>query len=355
MSGWSVDERLRAALGAGPVHCFGFSWRKRRYLQRFLGDRRVQVVQDLKSLAVDAPLLVWGALPIGNHKGPVVRVEDGFLRSVGLGADLVAPSSWVFDTRGIYFDPACPSDLETLLANAALDGPLLARADKLRNRIVESGVTKYNLAGRAWTRPSGEKQVVLVVGQVENDASVQRGCTDVRTNAAIVARARQARPEAHLVYKPHPDVVAGLRYEGDEEQQARQLADEVVLHAPIEALLNAADEVHVMTSLAGFEALLRGKRVVVHGQPFYAGWGLTEDLAPIARRSRALEIDALVAGALILYPAYLSQQTGQRIEPEQAVQELEQARARRAAEGRVQRALRAPWRRALRWANAKRE
>ena len=36
-----------------------------------------------------------------------------------------------------------------------------------------------------------------------------------------------------------------------------------------------------MTSLAGFEALLRGKPVTTHGQPFYAGWGLTEDICPV--------------------------------------------------------------------------
>jgi capsular polysaccharide export protein len=354
MTGWTVDERLREVLGDGAVHCLGFSWRKARYLRRFLGDRDVRSVQDLNAVAEDVPLVVWGALPVRERKGALVRVEDGFLRSVGLGADLVAPWSWVFDTRGIYFDPAQPSDLEALLAAASFDGPLLARAERLRNHIVRSGLSKYNLGGRAWTRPSGGRPVVLVVGQVEDDASVRLGCTDVCSNAALVARARALRPDAHLVYKPHPDLVAGLRYEGADEHSARRAADEVVTDAPITALLAVADEVHVMTSLAGFEALLRGKRVVVHGQPFYAGWGLTQDLAPIARRGRPLALDALVAGALILYPAYRSHSTGKRIEAEQAVAELEQARACRAAEGPVQRALRAPWRRALRWANAKR-
>ncbi|MGF1644795.1 MAG: hypothetical protein ACFCUJ_14235, partial [Thiotrichales bacterium] len=68
------------------------------------------------------------------------------------------------------------------------------------------------------------------------------------------------------------------------------------------------DEVHTMTSLTGFDALLRGKQVVTYGQPFYAGWGLTRDLADsrtaFVRRTRQLELDELVAGALLRYPRY---------------------------------------------------
>lgn len=59
-----------------------------------------------------------------------------------------------------------------------------------------------------------------------------------------------------------------------------------------------------MTSLTGFDALLRGKRVVVFGRPFYAGWGLTQDMLPIPRRQRQLYLDELVAGALLHYPLY---------------------------------------------------
>jgi capsular polysaccharide export protein len=63
-----------------------------------------------------------------------------------------------------------------------------------------------------------------------------------------------------------------------------------------------------MTSLSGFDALLRGKPVVTYGQPFYAGWGLTvdkcQDGPAYARRTRRLSLDALVAGVLLRYPVY---------------------------------------------------
>lgn len=52
--------------------------------------------------------------------------------------------------------------------------------------------------------------------------------------------------------------------------------------------------------------MLRGKRVVTHGMPFYAGWGLTTDLGPVpARRMARRSIDELVAAALLLHPRYL--------------------------------------------------
>jgi capsular polysaccharide export protein len=79
---------------------------------------------------------------------------------------------------------------------------------------------------------------------------------------------------------------------------------------------------HVLTSLAGFEALLRGKAVTCHGQPFYAGWGLTTDRIPHPRRQRTLQLDELVAATLILYPIYLSRDRQGLSTPEQALDEL---------------------------------
>ena len=49
-----------------------------------------------------------------------------------------------------------------------------------------------------------------------------------------------------------------------------------------------------MTSLTGSEALMREKCVVTYGQPFYAGWGLTQDRHPPARRTRRRILDAAV-------------------------------------------------------------
>lgn len=52
-----------------------------------------------------------------------MRVEDGFLRSKGLGAELIAPLSLVLDDLGIYYDPTRSSRLEELIRVRALLRP----------------------------------------------------------------------------------------------------------------------------------------------------------------------------------------------------------------------------------------
>jgi capsular polysaccharide export protein len=104
--------------------------------------------------------------------------------------------------------------------------------------------------------------------------------------------------------------------------EALALADRVLSGVPIAGLYGQVGEVHTIGSLAGFEALLRGLRVVTWGRPFYAGWGLTEDRDPPPRRGRALDLDALVAAALILYPRYLDPVTGLPCPPEVLLERL---------------------------------
>jgi len=86
--------------------------------------------------------------------------------------------------------------------------------------------------------------------------------------------------------------------------------------------------VHTMSSLTGFEALLRGKQVFTHGLPFYAGWGLTQDALSCPRRQRQLSLDALLAGTLIIYPGYADPTTHQLCHIESVITLLEQARLR---------------------------
>ncbi len=78
-----------------------------------------------------------------------------------------------------------------------------------------------------------------------------------------------------------------------------------------------------MTSLLGFEALLRGTPVTTLGAPFYAGWGLTRDLGKTpARRQARPTLPGLVHAALIGYPRYLDPVTGRPCPVEVAVDRL---------------------------------
>jgi capsular polysaccharide export protein len=255
---------------------------------------------------------------------PVLEVEDGFIRSVGLGADCIPPLSIIVDGDGVHFDPNQASGLENLLQNSVFSPDLLSRAQQLRAAIIAGGLSKYERGdATALPRPGGSRRHVLVPGQVEDDRAVTSGGA-LSSNLELLRCARaEAGQQAYVIYKPHPDVLAGHRKGLIADSDMAALADRVETTAPMAALIAMADELHVNSSLAGFEALLRGKPVTVHGVPFYAGWGLTTDRGPVpARRTAKRTLDELVAAAYLLYPRYLDPETGLPCPPEVLVQRL---------------------------------
>ena len=324
-----LQRRLRQESPVS-IEAYGFTPWKQRVLRRFLAGSRLRFrFPWQRPGAATAAVAIWGrrASPswlaaMQRRRLPVLHVEDGFVRSVGLGADLIDPLSWVLDRRGIYYDATAPSDLELLLAEGQWSADQLQRAARLRARLVDGAITKDNLRAPAWTRPASAGRVVLVVGQVEADASIRFGAPGLRSNLALVEAVRRDEPDAYLVYKPHPDVVTGVCAPGEDEGRVQACCDEVLVQASIQQLFTQIDALHVLTSIAGFEALLRGVEVHTWGLPFYAGWGLSRDRLACPRRGRRLELDALVYAALIAYPRYVSRHSGLFIEPEQAIDEL---------------------------------
>jgi capsular polysaccharide export protein len=323
--------------------CFGFSAWKQPFVRRYLhapGNvvRFVDSPEGLagSSLQADTTAVVWASRKSAAisawaeaERVPLWNMEDGFLRSVGLGSDLTAPGSLVLDRQGIYYDPRTPSGLETILQEGAFTPGEVERAGHLRERIVAARVSKYNTAADVSLRVAAApgQRVVLVPGQVEDDASVRHGSPTVPDNRSLLRAVRAACPDAYVLYKPHPDVLSGNR-QGAIDAGSEKLWDELVLHVPIAECLSVATEVHTMTSLVGFEALLRGLTVVTYGQPFYAGWGLTQDRCPLPRRTRRLTLDELVAGTLLRYPRYVSWTSRAFCSAEDKVRELERQRQR---------------------------
>jgi capsular polysaccharide export protein len=294
------------------------------------GSGGPRFASDMKDIDPSRAVAVWKArtapslLAELERSGAIlIEVEDGFIRSAGLGADCVPPLSIVVDRLGVHFDPTGPSELENLIAEGRFPPELLDRARLVREVMVASGVSKYGAGASAAERRGGNRPHILVPGQVEDDRAVTSGLGSVRTNIELVRRVRQQRPEAYIIYKPHPDVEAGHRSGSLDDRECLGLADEIVRATPITALIEAVDEVHVISSLAGFEALLRGKAVTTYGTPFYAGWSLTNDQGPIPdRRSAKRSLDELVAAVLLLYPRYLDPATGLPCPPEILIRRL---------------------------------
>ncbi|NUQ18935.1 MAG: capsule biosynthesis protein [Sphingomonas sp.] len=293
----------------------GFAFWKRPTVEPLLwnGATRVPFVSGSRSFSPADTVAMWKSRTSSSLLGALERsgarlieVEDGFIRSSGLGADCVPPLSILVDRRGIYFDPSRPSELEDLLQNGSFAPETVARARELRGQIVASGVTKYAASPDSAPDRPGPTRTLLVPGQVEDDRSVVSGGGEVRTNLELLRRVREAAPEAYIFYKPHPDVEAGHRPGSVPDEKILSLADEIIRSGSISSIMAVVDEVHVNTSLAGFEALLRGKQVVTYGVPFYAGWGLTRELGPVpSRRTASRTLDELVAAALLIYPRYL--------------------------------------------------
>lgn len=308
----------------GDVAGMRFQLWKRPFAAPFLtaGGGRLGWLASEAQVRRGTRVALWGSrsadgLPAGTL---TLRMEDGFLHSDGLGSDMSPPGSQVIDREGLYFDARTPNELTRILNHATFDADELARAARLRGEICALRVTKYNLGRRIpeWRPPEG-KTVVLVAGQVADDASIRFGTGAISTAEALLEAVRERNPAAFIVYKPHPDVLSGNRVG---HVHASELADVVDAQADLLSLIDLAHEVHVLSSLAGFDALLRGKLVFTYGLPFYAGWGLTVDALPQSWRERQLSLDMLVAGTLLRYPIYWDWRTRMFTTPEAVVRRL---------------------------------
>lgn len=298
---------------------FGFSVWKRKFMFPFLGKNLNFIstfsknpLQQALNLGLnkDSAIYIWGKKEYpqvqkwcDENGVQIIRVEDGFIRSIGLGSDLTRPYSLVFDDAGIYFDTTMPSRLENILNYHKFSPYEIESAKKLREILVNSKISKYNDDKDVIITHKNSK-IALVIGQVEDDASVKIGADGMK-NIELLRLARQNSPHAHIIYKPHPDVVSGNRVGAVKTTEALRYCDEVLEGVSMPTLLDIADEIHTMTSTSGLEAILRKKRVICYGRPFWAGWGLSDDKKPQPRRYRSLSSDELIAGAYLLYPRYI--------------------------------------------------
>ena len=319
----------------GHFICLGFDAWKHTYVRDYLrsDDNRITFKKKLSNTDVKSQprILVWGinadkgSLKLAHRHGlPIATMEDGFIRSVNLGKYGTAPRSLVIDQQGIYFDPESNSDLEKILSSDTFSEDELRQAKSLIKTIIEGGLSKYNVGEIVPISVNNQPQqkLILVPGQVGIDASIAKGCDQIHTNMALLAEVRRLNPDAFILFKPHPDIVSGNI---NEYGNYAEYADQIEPYAHIHACLSIADEIHTMTSLVGFEALIRQIPTTTYGRPFYAGWGLTRDLTTkkMPNRDRQLNLEQLVAGVYVKYPRYINPATGEFTSAIRSVQGLQ--------------------------------
>ena len=332
-----ASARRRNDFLRGDIYCVGLSLWKRAVMKPFfqLPSCRLHHVNSVKKLRRlplndSARVLAWGngnaeLVQFAQQRNvPVLRMEDGFIRSVGLGSNLVPPLSLVIDDLGIYFNPQHPSRLEYILQNTTFNAQDKEHAEQIQTALLAAHISKYNVGQQHFQAPPVGRRVLLVPGQVEDDASIRSGSPQIYRNLDLLRAVRERNPHAYIIYKPHPDVVSGNRIGHIPNDECLRYADQIAAEADILTCLEHAHEVHTMTSLTGFEALLRSKPVYCYGLPFYAGWGLTHDTLHVERRTRQLQLWELVAGALMYYPSYVHPQRRCSIDALSAIDVLQQ-------------------------------
>lgn len=334
-------------ISKSKLYLFGFSRWKHRFVRVFFKEydsKNIFFINPIfsshlnlaikKGLDKNSDIFIWGKKDFqeiadfaDENNINISIVEDGFIRSVGLGSDLTQPYSLVVDNYGVYFDPKQPSLLENILKSYDFksDKMLVERAKLLVEMIIENKISKYNADADKKLSFNTTKRVVLVPGQVEDDASIQFGA-DGMTNLELLKNVRFENNDAYIVFKPHPDVLSGNRIGNIIDNEALKYCDEILMNVSMASVLEVVDEVHTMTSLVGFESLLYGKKVVTYGLPFYAGWGLSEDKKECKRRDRKLTLYELIAGTLLLYPRYIHPETKEFCEVEILIAELQKKR-----------------------------
>jgi capsular polysaccharide export protein len=344
---WDVNEAdyttvITLVFGFSPWKSFLRDWFPDRKLVFFpkapTPVERISIIKKMQENPA-TEIFVWGlkcdpeiisaAKRIGNR---INYIEDGFIRSVALGATKTPPLSLCIDATAPYFTSRTETDLENILNtyNFSENPKLLARAEKVKKYIVDFGLSKYNNAPSTEINdiygPKSRKRI-LVVGQVEDDASILHGCKKGYKNNDIVFMAALENPNAQIIYKPHPDVLAKHRPEQSDPKDVEHIAQVLTQSISLADSFHGVDHVYTITSLAGFEALLRGIRVTCLGAPFYSGWGVTDDRQDTPRRTRSLSVNEIFAAAYILYPHYLDPIKRERIEVEEAIELLIKLRA----------------------------
>jgi capsular polysaccharide export protein len=320
----SLHVRLRHFKQSERItYAVNFSKWKRPFLEKMFPDRiflylsvapNITLVKRLFDVLPPESVFIWGMrgrdiiAQIGNKKSVGIQYfEDGFIRSIGLGSSHVLPLSLCIDPKTVHYNCAEPSTLDEILSSYDFDVEILNTANNCIQNIVQYGISKYNIPSNYLINENFFKKdnFILCCGQVEDDESLIFGCDRQLNNNDLIRLAAIENPGIPIIYKAHPDYVAGNRKPLSNFADVAHLCTMVGDEVPLSKMFSKTQRVYTITSLSGFEALLHGIPVTTLGMPFYAGWGLTDDRQIVPSwRVRKLTLEQVFAGAYLLYPQY---------------------------------------------------
>ena len=280
------NQRLALVVGMLPWQDLVGDWvleSSHIQIQRHFNQRYFELWLKPFINRVNPVIYIWGYKApeyfieyIREQSLDVFFLEDGFIRSGPNDSSSAPPLSIVMDSQAPYFDTTRPNDLTDLIANFDFEqnGYDEALAQELLDYYISHRVSKYNHQPYVDVAPIygvKNKKRILVLGQVPHDDSLKYGSGIGITLLDVVNKAIKENPDAQIIVKPHPMTLDDLSI-----VHALTELDCLILTQSIHLVdaLETVDHVYTITSLGGFEALLRGKKVTVLGRPFYYKWTL---------------------------------------------------------------------------------
>lgn len=265
-----------------------------------LFEARIKLIDDIYVWSYNDPYWLFSFCL--NLDKRLYRVEDGFIRSNGLGAKKFVPKSLVIDNSGfMYFDAARESQLHNLIRNLSLDENKTIRAQSYIDKIVRNNISKYNLPNSEYSPTV--KNAILVIGQNENDMSIAKSGAVFTTNETLLRYVISKNVGRNIIYKPHPDTINNNENRRSYPERVDGITVINDLHYLFDNVSNIK-EVHTISSLLGFEFLFRGLQVYCYSRTWYSGWGLTEDIYDSEDKIYRKTVLELFYCAYILYPFY---------------------------------------------------
>ncbi len=330
------------------VSSVGWLNKTNEYLPELLNAEKLLVPKNDKVARTCAGFVQWGILDSESKQRlrqyaaklnrPLAYIEDGFIRSLGLGLSQEPGRSIILDDLAFYYDATKPSRLETILNTPEKIGFWKRwQAKRAIAFITRHRVSKYNNAPdelpESLAARTGRHRILLI-DQRAGDASIAGALASEENFRRMLEKAFE-RTDAEVVVKIHPDALCPGKssaispslaaYEGNDRLTI--VSEGVNPYC----LFAAVDEVYVVASGMGFEALMAGKKVTCFGVPYYAGWGMTTDMVAVPRRTRRRTVDEVFFAAWMQLSRYVDPRTRRLVSVRKAAQTMVKDRSERRA------------------------